>query len=226
MKQTSVFGIGSFIVLAITANFDFVKRIADRIWDWLLQVLIDIFASFEKPTKPEELPIDEVENAASDIGAVIDREMFPEFMQKLVITVVTGVVFLAFVCGCILIILLIYEFAKKYLTPYIKKKNQKELNENDDIREYCGFEKQSSKKEHIFSFLNRREKIRKLYQKKVLNRKKELIGENAQKQLEYMTAKECCDRLSELNLKQMYEKARYSAEDISAEDVRLARTGK
>ena len=43
---------------------------------------------------------------------------------------------------------------------------------------------------------------------------------------EYMTAKECCDRLAEQNLKQMYEKARYSIEDISAEDVRYARNGK
>ena len=41
-----------------------------------------------------------------------------------------------------------------------------------------------------------------------------------------MTAKECCDRLSEQDLKRIYEKTRYSTEDISAEDVRLARSTK
>ncbi len=222
MKQTIIFGMGSFIVLVITANIDWVKRIADRIWDWLLQLLIDLFAGVEMHL-PQELPMEEVENAASDIGNAVDREMFPVFMQEMVKTIVTGVVFLAFVGGCILVFLLIYEFIKMYLTPYMRKKKQQDLKDNEDIREYCGYEKHSNKKEHVFLFLNHREKIRKIYQKKVLNRKKELIGEKPQQQLEYMTAKECCDQLSEQNLKIMYEKARYSAEEITGEDVKIAK---
>ena len=107
-----------------------------------------------------------------------------------------------------------------------QKKNSNVLKENEDIREYCGFEKNSAKKEKGFLFLNHREKVRRIYLKKILKRKKELIGERAQKQLKYMTAKECCDRLSEQNLKHIYEKARYSEVDISAEDIHLARSTK
>jgi len=224
MKQTAVFGIGSLGILILTANFDWVKRIADRIWDWLLQVLITLFAGVEMPPPPEELPAEEVENAASDIGSVVDREMFPVFVQETVKTVVTAAVFIAFVCGCILLLLLVYEFLKKYLTPYKRKKLQDAFQSNEDIREYCGVEHGVQKRKQTFLFLNSREKIRKIYQKKILKRRQELIGEAAQKQLEYMTAKECCDRLAEQNLKRMYEKARYSAEEVSAEDVRLARS--
>ena len=42
-------------------------------------------------------------------------------------------------------------------------------------------------------------------------------------QLKYLTAKECCDKLSEQKLKLVYEKARYSEQTISAEDVRMAK---
>lgn len=222
MKQTLVFGTGSLTVLLLTANIDWVKKIADRIGNRLLQILIAIFADAPMPPAPEEVPVEDVQNTASDIGTVVDREMFPVFVQEMAKTVVTGVVFLAFIGGCILLMLLIFEFIKMYLTPQKRKKNPQELKDDEDVREYCGYEKRSNKKEHVFLFLNHREKIRKIYQKKVLRRKKELIGENAQ-QLQFMTAKECCDRLAEQNLKRIYEKARYSAEEITGEDVKIAK---
>lgn len=223
IKQTFVFGCISTIVLLLTINFDWVKKIADSLWIWFLQLLGYVFSGIETPPPPEEFPMEDINQATSGIGNAVDREMFPVFMQETVKTVVIGVVFVAFVGGCILLLLLVYEFIKKYFTPLKRKHKQKVIQNNEDIREYCGVEKNKSKKEFSFLFLNHREKIRKLYQRKVIKRKDELVGEKAQKQLEYMTAKECCDRLSEENLKVMYEKARYSAEKISAEDVRIAR---
>ncbi len=226
MKQTVVFAGISTVVFLMTVNFDWVKKITDMLWTWFLYWLGSIFSGMQTPPPEEEMPMQDINQAASEIGNAVDREMFPVFMQETVKAIVTCVVFVAFVGGCILLMLLIYEFIKNYLTPLKQKKNSNVLKENEDIREYCGFEKNSAKKEKGFLFLNHREKVRRIYLKKILKRKKELIGERAQKQLKYMTAKECCDRLSEQNLKHIYEKARYSEVDISAEDVHLARSTK
>ena len=224
VKQTLVFGGISAFVFMMTLRFDWVKKIADQIWAWILEILRSIFSGMETPPPTQDMPVDEMSQAASDIGDVIDREMFPVFLQETVKAIATGAVFIAFLGGCILLLLLIYEFAKKYLTPLKQKKNPKLLSENTDIREYCGFEKNTSKKEFGFLFLNPRERIRKIYLRRILKRKNELIGDNAQRQLEYMTAKECCERLSEQSLKVMYEKARYSAEEITSQDVKMARS--
>lgn len=227
VKQTMIFGGFSISVFLITVNFDWVKKITDQLWVWFLQLLGYIFAGFDTPPPPtEEMPMQNVNQATSDIGNVVDREMFPVFMQQTVKTIVTVAVFLSLIGGCILLLLLIFEFIRKYLTPLKRRKKQGVFRENEDIREYCGIEIKASKKEKRFLFWNHREKVRKIYLKKILKRKKELIGEKNQRQLEYMTAKECCDCLSEQNLQLVYEKARYSAEHISAEDVRLARSQK
>ena len=68
--------------------------------------------------------------------------------------------------------------------------------------------------------MNNRQKVRKIFRKRVLKNKKFLVGDRTEKQLEYLTAKECCERLSEQKLKIAYEKARYSNEEITAEDIR------
>lgn len=223
IKQTLVFGAGSFIVLIMTANIDWLKKIADQIWNWIMDILRYIFAGLETPVE-QEVPMEEVQEMASDMGGAVTGIVFPEIVQDIVIAIVTCFVFIAFIMGCLLMFLIIYQFLKEYLMPYQRKKNKKELQSNEDVREYCGIEKKSQRRESVFSFWNNREKIRRLYQKKVLKRKQELIGEKEQQQLEYLTAKECCDKLSEQNLKMMYEKARYSAEDVTAEDVKWAKT--
>ena len=181
-------------------------------------------AGIETPPPVEEAPAEQVQEMASGMGDAVPGLFFPEFVRDAVITVVSGIVFISFILGCLVMLVLIYQFIKEYFMPYDRKKQTKQLQSNEDIREYCGVEKTSQTKKFVFPFWNHREKIRRLYRKKVLQRKQELIGDEDAQQLEYLTAKECCDRLSEQNLKCMYEKARYSAEDISAEDVKLAKT--
>ena len=78
IKQTMVFGSISTIILLLTVNFDWVKKIADRIWNWFLHLLGYIFSGIDTPPPVEETPMGDVNQATSEIGDVIDREMFPE----------------------------------------------------------------------------------------------------------------------------------------------------
>ena len=113
----------------------------------------------------------------------------------------------------------------KYFHAVSKEENE-ELQTGIDIRETCIIEKNKKEAADWFAFLKPREKVRKIYRKQILKHKKDIIGENSPENLEYMTAEECCDKISSADkvsikdLKLIYEKARYSAEEISAEDVK------
>ena len=63
-----------------------------------------------------------------------------------------------------------------------------------------------------------------MYRKRVLKSKALIVGTSGNKELEYLTAKECCDKISADSLKEIYEKARYSNASITADDVRTVRT--
>ena len=108
----------------------------------------------------------------------------------------------------------------RYAEAVKKNDENEELQTGIDIRETCVIEKNKKEAADWFAFLKPREKVRKIYRKQVLKHKKDIIGENSSENLAYMTAEECCDKLSLEDLKLIYEKARYSAEEISAEDVK------
>ena len=226
MGQTVLFGAGSLIVLWMSTNFDWFAKIMEHVWSWIFKILRYLLSGIETFPPEESVQKEEVQEMASDFGGAVTGTFFPELLQNIAKTIATGIVFVSFVLGCMVMLYLIYSLIKEHFIPLMKKDNKKELKSSEDIREYCGVEKISAKRVFSFPFWDHREKIRRLYQKKVLKRKRELIGENEQGQLEYLTAKECCDRLSEQNLKMAYEKARYSEESVTAEDVRLARTVK
>ena len=130
---------------------------------------------------------------------------------------------IAIVIGFILFLYYVYYVIKGLEGSNFRKKKNEKLAENEDVREYCGFEKKSDKQAGNFIFRSNREKIRRLYRKKVAKHKQEIIGEKEPQHLNYLTAKECCDKLSEQKLKLAYEKARYSEETITTEDVKFAK---
>lgn len=109
----------------------------------------------------------------------------------------------------------------KYLWKGFRKTSViSEENNGIDIRETCTIEKNKKEGSNWFSFLDNREKIRKLYRKRVLKHKTVIIGNMVTEGLGYMTAKECCDKFAAEKLQKKYEKARYSAEEITSDDVR------
>ena len=106
-----------------------------------------------------------------------------------------------------------------------KEKEGSELYNGQDIRESCAIEKRGKESPGWFAFLNNRERIRKIYRKQVLKHKDSIVGDRSVGALEYMTAQECCRKLPEEKdsagaLKDIYEKARYSEQDITSDDVR------
>ncbi len=88
-----------------------------------------------------------------------------------------------------------------------------------DVRESCIIEKNERSGLKVFA-RNNRERVRRIFKKQVLKSKEHIIGAIDIERLRYMTARECCDKIEADTLKRVYEKARYSVEEITAEDMK------
>lgn len=218
---TVLFSVCSSVILLLSANIDWFKSIMDHIWVGIQAFLHFIFSGLESYAQPQGKP--QIPEMKPELGDVEAGEIILEQNSELFRNIILVIGFVAAVMGIIFVGYYVYYLIKDFEGLKRKKKGKEVLPENEDVREYCGIEKKSQRKAGGFIFRNNREKIRRIYQKKVLKKKNEIIGEQEQQQLKYLTAKECCDRLSEQQLKLVYEKARYSEEVISAEDVRLAK---
>ena len=221
MGLTTFFAACSSVILLLVVNVDWVKAIADRIWSGILMLLSYIFAGIK--TEPpidgkEPLTQKEPELGGANMSEIISQETLDGIRNLMIVLLC-----IALVIGFILFLYYVYYVIKGLEGTERGKGKKGKLPENGDVREHCGIEKNTRRKVGNFILRNNREKIRRLYQKKMVKCKKELIGEQEQQYLKYLTAKECCDRLSEQQLKLVYEKARYSEEIITAEDVRLAK---
>ena len=218
---TAFFTACSSVILLVSANIDWIKAIADKIWSGILMILGYIFSGIE--TQPPLEGKEELTQKDPQMGGVNMSDVIPEQTLDGIRNIMIAFLIVAIIIGFILFVYYVYYVIKGIERTERQKNKNGKLPENEDVREHCGIEKKVQRKASSFIFRNNREKIRRLYQKKVIKHRKELIGEKEQQQLKYLTAKECCDKLSEQQLKLVYEKARYSEEVISAEDVRFAK---
>ncbi len=220
MTQTVLFSSGSLLALILMANLDWFSKMMSRVGDWILNILRAIFAGIEfyVENEPEKaLPEDIAQSPGGFHG-----DLIPEFVLVFIEKLVTVLAYVVVVAVAVAAIWAFYRFLKENFVIF-QKRNTRKLIENDDIREACDVKRNHKKRGRRILFGDNREKIRKLYQKHILKRKDVLIGNVEQKQLEYLTAKECCDKLNAEQLKKVYEKARYSIEEVTQEDVKIAK---
>ena len=226
MKMTLLYtGLGVALLILI-ANVGWLASAVGQI-KRLLYWILSLFMSDEKR-----------ETSISMEGA----EVFPEekeksLLEQLGLTVETSKVWL--VLEWIFIVLLIVGFLA--LVIFLLRKlilimrdrfgkgieTQSVVIENGvDVREKCEIKKQSKDgRKKLPIFRNPTERIRAIYHKQVLAGKKQLVGELPDKRLGYLTAKECGDGLNLNILTEVYEKARYSSEESTMDDVRRLKAG-
>lgn len=220
MKQTGVYVTCGITIMLLSVNIEWLSYIIGVLGRGILAV-IRFFVSFLvlDTTEPEKTPQAQGNSGGME-GFLEKGEAHPFwiFLEK----VVMAAVLIGMVVLVIVGIIKGYQFLRKNFRK-IEKKHQ-EMQDGIDIRESCEIESAGGERLRWFSFLNNTEKIRKIYRKRVLKNKSLIVGEAGSKELEYLTAKECCDKISADSLKAIYEKARYSNESITAEDVRLVKT--
>lgn len=220
MKQTGVYVACGVAIMLLCVNVEWLSYIIRLVGRGLLAV-IRFFVSFliQDTVKPETTQ--QAQGNRGDMAGFLEKgeaHPFWIFLEK----VLMAAVFVGIIAAIIVGLVKGYQFLRKNFRK-IEKKHQ-EVQNGLDIRESCEIERGSGERSRWFSFLNNTEKIRKMYRKRVLKSKILIVGTSGNKELEYLTAKECCDKISADSLKEIYEKARYSNESITADDVRTVRT--
>lgn len=218
-------GIG-VLVLLITANIEWLAGIVGqikRLFLWLLSfVLRDSEKQGEMSLEGAEEFHEEYGNNGllEQLGLDVKTSKFLLILEK-VFTVLLIVGFVALLIYLLrkLILIMVERFGKKVESKTVV------LEHGVDVREKCEIQKPKAKRKKLPIFRNPSERIRNIYHKQVLAGKKQLIGELPEKNLGYMTAKECGDGLNQKILTVVYEKARYSSEESTMEDVRRLKAG-
>jgi len=224
LKQVGVFAGIAMAITFLSSNVEWVAKIFSVLAEWIRSLLKYLLAGVAGAIEEESAP----KPPAVDMGqdSMFEPVEYSELwlkIQKLLEILYDVVVVVIIVAIVFFGVRFIVRFVKENFTKVGKKKEVKAVLSNLDIRESCKEEVFRKEKKGFLDFLSNEQRVRTLYKKKVLKEKIHIVGEAAQQELAYKTAKECCEKMEAADLKCVYEKARYSAERVTAEDVRKAK---
>lgn len=221
--QSFMYMAGVVTLLVLTAKVDLFSGIES----WLVSGIGNVSRKIFKSVFMEDVITEEM-------SMMRPEEQDPSYLEMLesdpglfwdILTKISQICVALFLIG-LLVFGIVKGFQKLWKEFYKDSSfNEKKMASGVDIRETCTVEKNKKAASNWFFLLDNHEKIRKIYHKQVLKHRTAIIGDLDAESLEYMTAKECCDKFTAEQLKKIYEKARYSGEKITPDDVRAAKSG-
>lgn len=149
-----------------------------------------------------------------DEGA--QTSLFWMILEKIVIVVFAAAAVFLLAAGVVKLIRFLSEkFGQQ------AKTEETALENGTDVREKCAPERRKKVREReSFLGLSAAERIRRLYKKRLLEEKRELIGEAPKERLGFLTPSQSADKLKDREFFSVYEKARYSDSPCNMQDVR------
>lgn len=218
LKQTLVCTGGAITLLFMTANVEWLSYILRMLGQGALAVIRFLMSFIKFEGQEEEIVKEQQSGGPGGMEGMMEpgeAGLFWIILEKLMMFAVS--------IGFVVLVTVMLVKGYRYLwNAFHRVRGRKEetVQEGMDVREQCDIEKSTNLGLHFLPFLNNKEKIRKMYRKRVLKGKDSIIGGLQTKELGFLTAKECCDRISQNELQQIYDKARYSEQNITAEDVK------
>ncbi|MBR1930630.1 MAG: DUF4129 domain-containing protein [Lachnospiraceae bacterium] len=220
----SVFSLLGLLMLLLTSHLTWMKGIVDIIKNALLAIL-RFFLQFlpqgggEEMSFSQNADLEMAQQMAGDVDLTGETFWVWKVLENIISIAMSIALAVLLVAGIVKLIKFIRGRLKRH--PLTE---QKSLEEVVDVHE-----KIELPKEHKPLFTNPFERlepaarIRQLYRKKLLASKAMLIKENNVSALGLFTARESARKLESIQLAAIYEKARYSNEESTAEDVKRMR---
>ena len=224
MGLVLTYTLGGTIVLLLGMNVKWLESLLHFLKNIILSVLRFLFSLFPKRAGAEEVLIEETVGANQSVTGMDLPAGEPSLFWK----VLEYVAVFAFFCFLIFVIirlfLLIWRFIReRFQLDFSLQHGAGFQQDNTDFREKCEIERKASHHSDAFSlfaFLSPAEKIRKLYRKKLLKEADAFSTEADTKILSCKTARDAERVLKLEGMADIYERARYSSLESSAEDVR------
>lgn len=223
MKQTCIFAGAGLLLLVLTANVGWVSFLTSWLGVKIKELLRKFFSGFELPDiayDPTD-PWTQMGDPTAGMPATYEKSAIWLIIEKALLALI-GIVL---VC---MLILLIMTGIRTLWRVFHTTRSPKErvLHGTRDIREVLAVETRKKRETaggNKLGFLNNRDKVRRFYRKQVLKNKADIIGERDKEELAHYTARECCEKFAADDLQIVYEKARYSLDEITSEDVKFAK---
>ena len=215
-----IFSAAVMVVLLLTSDIGWVGEIASvlkMVLIWLLRLLL----TGQEVT--EEVPMEEQEVVPKqDTGWMPVEDAEPSMFWLVLEKIVIVLVYVALIALCLLAIYALVTFLYNRFQQTLDK-DKDEPDEVNDIREKCEVERFRKERKPLFEFLSTRERIRRMYKKEVWAARMKLVTDGSPAFLKKLTAKECGKAMEREELAKVYEKARYSEEECTGEDIRKAK---
>lgn len=214
-RQNILFTLFSAVILVVVSTFDFLAKFITSAGEKSFFILRKLLGLINiKSLKPVDGGTGfENSEPPKMIGRKIDSWIFD--LIGIFLNVMGVILAIA------LFTVLIKGIGAVFKNSELKKPHKIIFKDDIDVYETCDIESIKKERSKRSIFTDKRGKIRKAYKKKVLKNKGELIGSDDKLKLQYLTAKECCEKLGEPVLKELYEKAKYSGKEITSEDLKL-----
>lgn len=207
-------------ILVISMQFEWLAGILTPIRDLLLSFL-RFLVSLISPS--EEFPDSIIEEAAPSAQEGMGNMPLPLgetfWLWKVLEVILLAAFGIAVVIGIYRLLRSLFKLLLKYMVFHHREKTV-DTGEAIDVREKCEIEKDAGKKSwNPFSALSYRERIRKLYKKKLAatTARTDVEGKDHP---ELYTAREWERKLALSGMADLYEQARYSDQEITGADVK------
>lgn len=215
--MTTVYTLAGVLLLLLTANIEWLAGLLAPVKAallWLLGRLVN--GKAEQPLEVVVSEAPEVERLAPDFSGGIRVSPLWRIVEKL-FSVLMVILAVAAVVLCVVMLI-------RFLRERFRRRlevSAKWLDSVQDVRESCEIEKRGRGGGFLSGRLSPEGRIRAIYKKKVMSQKARL--ERGAARLELLTARECGRQLEAQEMAGIYEKARYSAESCTGEDIKAMR---
>lgn len=206
------------VLLIFSTQFEWLSGILQPLKELLFRFLRFLFsripaAEESAPPVVEEQPMTNIE------GMGLPEASEPFWFWEVLEVVIIVVVGCGIAVGIAALLWRLIKLIRKYL---VLRHHEQDIRTEDavDLREKCELEKNTDKKgQGFFSALSPRERIRKLYKKKLLASTAQIQGQD-RNSLDLHTAKEWEKKLEIHGIAELYEQARYSNREVTGADVK------
>lgn len=217
------------VLLLITSQITLLKEFLERLRQIIYNIIRFIFSHFPQQESVSEVFTEERVSGDGLAG-------LPEGGEPSIIWNILGVI--AFVAIILVVLVSIYKAILKAIA-YVKqamaqsvRTHEKEMTDiHNDVREKCEKTRNRKQKQsrELFGFLDAKERIRRIYKKKAAAYKPVILSEEEAKskkrftpeKLNFYTAREMEQEMQAEAFSGIYEKARYSNETCTGQDVKL-----
>lgn len=203
------------IVVANIGQMGDVLQYIRRFLNFLGTKLREFLKRFRK--EPGEGP----EMNAMDMGGTMEQVSLPSVPENnsvwdTILVILLGIVLLWIAYKVIRMVLEFLNNLFAFSGDGVQMKKEEDIHESSDVVEKL----EVTKKEGFFTAMNPALRIRRRFRKKVLSEEKRIVEVGKRDRMELYTARECSGIMKNTELGNLYEKARYSPYECTAEDVK------